>query len=812
MMSRDAIIAEALGEHRAGRLDVAEAAYRRLLAIDDGDPDANHYLGILLKQRGREDEALVCLGRAVAARPGEIKFRLNQALVLHEAARFAEAEAAFRAALAIDPMRPEAYLGLGVAVAAQGRYSDAEGHFRQVLAQVPDHADAAFNLGIALRGQGRRAEAADILRRLPASAKVLSTLLSTLLELGDNAGAAEVGARLVAIVPEAGTAHFGLARALDNLGRLVEAVAAYRRAVEVDPALVAAWSCLGMAESRLGRFEAGAAAFRRAVEFDPDCAENHYNWGRASQDAGDPAAAEGHYRRALALDPGYPAASLNLGVVLRRLDRAAEAEAIYRNLLAAHPDHVAAHTNLAAVLLDQSRFDEAEKSARAALAAGGDADAHGNLGGALVRQGRAAEAFDSYAAAVAAAPPAGAAGHFRNMLFTAVYRDDLDAERMGALHREFGRLVGGRRPLAVGRRPGGGRIRLGYLSSDLRMHPVATNMLPVIRAHDRSAFEIHFYSIGAKADEVTDTLRGLADGWRDVSGLSDEAAARLIHSDGIDILVCLAARFDDNRPEICGWRPAPVQISLHDGATSGLAEMDYIIGDRWLLPRHTSEFFSERRLRMPQFYVADLPAGLPPPPAAPRSGAPVFCCFNGPAKISPSVLAAWGRILAALPTARLVLKYHEHYRSAPLRERMLAAMTAAGARPDQVAFIADRDEGGRFLARYNEVDIALDTFPFCGSTTSFQSLAMGVPVVTWAQPRMISRWTAAMVSALGMEELIAASAEDYVARAIAAAGSIESWRSRRGAIRAALATSRLCDSGRWTRHLERLYRAVWRRV
>ena len=136
----------------------------------------------------------------------------------------------------------------------------------------------------------------------------------------------------------------------------------------------------------------------------------------------------------------------------------------------------------------------------------------------------------------------------------------------------------------------------------MRRHPVAGNMAPVIKSHDRDAFAVHIYSAATQVDQITESLRAQADDWRDVAGLSDEAVARLIRADGIDILVCLAGRFDDNRPAVCGWRAAPVQISLHDVATSAMPEADYIIGDSWLLPRRGGEYFSERRLRLPQYW------------------------------------------------------------------------------------------------------------------------------------------------------------------------------------------------------------------
>ncbi len=626
-------------------------------------------------------------------------------------------------------------------------------------------------------------------------------------------------------------------------GKTAEAVRLLSRYVQVAPSDAGGWVNLGNARQALGQSAEAAAAFRAALPLAPGAAAIHYNLGNALRDCGDGESAIAAYRQALALQPAYPKALSNLGVALNDAGRVVEAVAVLERAVALDPGSADHHGNLATALQGLGRFDEAIAAHRRAIALAPEraiahfnlgnalreagrgeeaagafraalrlqpdfAEAHANLGRALQAMGRPAEAMACYQAALAAEKPESSAYIHRNIMGCAVYRDDLDAADLRRLHQDFAARFGasGEREEERGRERG--RIRIGYLSSDLRDHPVAGNMMPVIRDHDRAAFAIHLYSLGVRRDAVTDRLRALADGWHDVAGLSDEAIARQIRADGIDILVCLAGRFDDNRLSVCGRRAAPVQISLHDVATSGLAEMDYIIGDRWLLPRPDGEYFSERRLRLPQFYLADPPADLPPPPAVPRRGPPVFCCFNNPAKINATALGLWGRILAALPDARLVLKYLDAYASAELRRRVLAAIGGDG---DRVEFITGRDDTARLLARYNDADIALDTFPFSGSTTSFQALAMGVPVVTWPWERMVGRWTAAMLHPLGLDELIAASADGYVAKAVAVARDVESWRRRRGEIREAVATSRLCRSPRWTRHLERLYRAVWRR-
>ena len=668
-----------------------------------------------------------------------------------------------------------------------GRLAEAEAMYRRVAADAPLNAGVLYNLGVVQYLQGKPGDAVTTLRRA------------------------------TALKPDFPEALCNLGLILIDLRRTDEAIAALRRALALRPDYPVAWCGLGKALREAEQFDDVAAAARRAIALTPAYAEAHGILGLALKDLGRFDDALAAQRQAIALNPGFAEAWNNLGVVLKAMGRFGEAADAYGRAIAFKPGFAEAHSNLGSALLAQGRLDQAAAALGQAIALRPDfPEALSNLGRAVLAMGLAPQAMDCYRAALALEAPKNSAPIHRNMMACAVYADDMDAGQVREIHQAFAHQFGGRdgilgAPPARSRDDASRPIRVGYLSSDLYEHPVARNMLPVFRDHDRTGFSIHVYYAGTVNDGVTAQIRPLADGWNDVAGLSDLAIARRIRADAIDILVCLAGRFDENRLPVCGFRAAPVQISLHDVATSGLAEMDYIIGDRWLLPPGGSEYFTERRLRLPQFYIADLPPHLPPP-KAPRTGAPVFGCFNNPSKISPTALALWGRILAARPEARLALKYRHAYASPDLCRRIRAQLTAAGAGAEQVTFIADSADAQAFLALYNDVDIALDTFPFCGSTTSFQALAMGVPVVTWPQDRMVSRWTAAMLHPLGLTELIAGSADDYVAKAVEVAGAVELWRRRRTSIRDAVAASRLCRSPRWSRHLERLYRAVLRRI
>ncbi|MFD2232277.1 tetratricopeptide repeat protein [Phaeospirillum tilakii] len=747
-----ACFAAARDDHQAGRLLDAARRARAILARDPRHAPSLHLLGLVADQAGHSRLALGLIERALALDWLAAPYHASLGMVLRRLGQPRRAAASYESALSLAPDWVELQVQAALLWRELGDTTRAAEGLRAALRLRPDWAELWFALGQAENERGRPAEAAEAFATAvglrPDDNEAQLGLGLTLKRLGRVEEAAAAFATAAALRPEDPRARINLGATLTALGRLDAAAAAYREAARLDPGRVEPHSNLGIVLLNLGRHDEAAAAFQAALALRPDMAELHCNLGNLHKTMWQFEAAAARYRTALDLNPGLAAAWVNLGIVHALVGQPEQACACFESALATDPG------------------------------------------------------------------PDDALAIQRSLLFTAASRDDLAPEAIAALHRRFGQRYGGRGPLAP--RPAartgeaGRRLRVGYLGSDFRRHPVATNLLPVLRAHDRARFEIHCYSLGSRRDEITTQFESLADGFHPVAGRPDEAIARQIAADGIDILVVLAGRFDQNRPSVAGWRAAPVQISLFDVATSGLAEMDYLVADRRLLPPGGTEYFTERPLRLPRFYLADLPPL--PPPGPERQGAPVFCCFNNPAKIGPATLALWGRLLTARPDARLVLKYMGLYASAELRARFLAALTAAGATPDQIEMIAEHDDEAGFLARYHDADIALDPFPFSGSTTSFQALAMGVPVITWPWPRMISRWSAAMLAPLGLDELIAGSAEDYLARALAAADGVAGWRRRRGEIRAALATSALCDGPRWTRQLERLYRAVWRRA
>jgi len=760
----------------AGRLAEAEELYRRLLRDRPAEVSALLGLGLIAHQTKRPRDALHLLVRVILLNPDIAVCHSNFSHACHILGQMNMAERHRRRVVALQPAAPLSRITLSEMLWQQGAYSEAVHHGKLAVCLDPTLFAAHGNLGAAFGSAGHP----DL--------------------------ASRSFSRTVTLHPASAEAYANLASVLYSSRRMQDATAAGRRAAALAPDLAGAQDCLGLVFHSQDLQEHAVAAFVRALTLVPDLPMTLNNLGTALQASARLAAAKSCYRRALCLAPAYPAAYGNYANDSDLSCQSNEAVSHLGRAIRLAPNDAGIYCQCARNLQLRGLPGGAEDChRRAVIHVPANFDAWNGMGALHVELGRLSLADTELSRALVLRPDHSRC--WRNRLTCATYRDDMTVAAVNDLHRAFSQAVPHAASLnspVSSSRPE--RLRIGYLSSDFRDHPVGMSMLEAFRHHDRSSFAIHCFAEVRSPDHITEQFRRFGDRWRNIGGMSDAEVAQCIRHDNIHVLVCLAGHFDGNRPQVAALRAAPVQISLHDIATSALSEMDYIIADRWMLPRNHEEYFSERPLRLPQFYLGALPSILPELRPGNGERAPVFGCFNNPAKITPTVLRLWQSILAAMPEGRLLLKYQDRYSSAELRRQILRYLPA-----EQLCFVTEREDWQSLLARYNEVDVALDTMPFSGSTTSFQALTMGVPVVTWPQNRMVSCWTAAMLRGVQMTELIADSAENYVSIALAVAGDCAAWRQRRPEIRQRLAASRLCDAARWTRHLERLYNAAWRR-
>jgi protein O-GlcNAc transferase len=616
--------------------------------------------------------------------------------------------------------------------------------------------------------------------------------------------------------PEHFDATLGLAIIHATGGNLDKAIALFEKATSIRPGDADAHFNLGRALADNGRLDEAAGAYRRSLEIDPREEGPHVNLGNLLKDQGDLAGAADCFRRALVINHNQAMTHSNLGNVLEKLGQPDDAVASHQRALALTPDNPQMLSNLGTARLEQGRLDDAVASYRRALEIDPRfAVAHYNLGNTLKYLGRVDDGVASLRRALEIDP--GDAKTERSLLSAllnvpGLSVHDLFDEHLTIAGNQSAGIVAIDAPFANDPAEGR-RLRVGYLSSDFRSHSVGTNLFPLLSAHDRTQFEVFCYADVLRPDAMTERFRSCADHWRAIAGQTDSQVARMIRADAIDVLVCLAGRFDRNRPLVCAYRAAPVQVSLFDGATSGLEEMDYWLTDDYLNPPDTPEKFTEELYRLPVFYqyppTDDAPAVQPTP--ADQAGFIMFGSFNNPAKVNEQVLDLWAGVLKSVPGSRLLLKYKNWYSQASLQDHAAEQFAACGVERDRILFEAASDTFAEHLGRYGAVDIALDPFPFNGATTTFQALWMGVPVVSLAGQSFISRMTGSILHQTGLGDLVADTPAAYVDCAKTLAIDVERLRTLRSGLRDRVASSLLCDAPAYARSLETAFRDIWQK-
>ena len=351
------------------------------------------------------------------------------------------------------------------------------------------------------------------------------------------------------------------------------------------------------------------------------------------------------------------------------------------------------------------------------------------------------------------------------------------------------------------------RLRIGYVSSDLRDHPIGHVLIGPLEAHDRDRFEVTIYCSAVRTDAMSEQFAACARR-RQVYGLDDRTVASLIRTDGIDVLVHVAARFSGNRPDLAAYRAAPVQLAIFDVTSSGHQAITATVTDADLHPLDSRERFIEPVIRIPTGVAYLRPPALAIAPCR-EDGVVVFGSANNPAKWSAATLSLWSEVLAAVPSSRLWLKFHARTSDPPTRAALSARLAEHGLPLDRV----DYDDTGTakdfHLAALSKIDIVLDPLPFGGATASFEALWMGVPVVTLAGDRMMSRTSAMLLRHLGLEDLVARDRADYIAIASRLAGDLDRRRRLRAELRSLMECSGLLNATTFVRSLETIYRVTW---
>jgi protein O-GlcNAc transferase len=619
--------------------------------------------------------------------------------------------------------------------------------------------------------------------------------------------------RALELNPDDFVAHNCVGNLLCNLGRAHDAMGHFRAAIRINPDIAALHYNLGNSLKDLGQRDDAVASYRRALEINPDIAVAHCNLGGVLADLGNADEAVASYRRSLEIDPGAAITHLNLGNSLKELRQLDEAVASYLRALEIDPGCVDAHTNIGDIQKDLGQLHDAVASQRRALQINpASAAAHNNLGNALKDLGRFDDAIASYRKALEFDP--GFAVAHSNLLLALNYSAGHAVPYCVEQAREFGRALDLR---AVEKfsawqcSPRPERLRVGLVSGDFRSHPVGFFLAGPLAHVDPARVELIAYSTADRADALTDILRPHFAEWTSLAHVTDDDAARLIHDAGVHILVDLSGHTANNRLPVFARRPAPVQCSwLGYFATTGVAQMDHLLGDPFVTPAEEASHFTENVWRLPECYLCFAPPALAlnvgPLPAMAR-GHIVFGCFNNLAKMNDAVVTLWARLLQAVPGSQLLLKTAQ-LNDFNVRETTLRRFAALGVASDQL-LLEGSSPRSELLAAYDRVDIALDPFPYPGGTTSVEAMWMGVPVVTRRGDRFLSHVGESIARNAGQSDWIAADDEDYLAKAVAFATNLEQLAMSRANLRQQVLNSPVFDAPRFARHFENAMWGMW---
>lgn len=603
-------------------------------------------------------------------------------------------------------------------------------------------------------------------------------------------------------------------RQAELIGQLEAACDYYQRAITAEPDYPGGYLNLGIVLAARGMHADAQLAYEQALNLDTKNAYAQYNLGHLAFTQGEFLEAECWLRAALENKPEFPEAHVVLADTLEALgqDEAALDELA---LALQQPDvHPGTYFNYALLAIKLRRHEDSEDAIRSFLAVEpGHLGAMQILSNALWGQGLCTESLECLAAIKSQLP--NALEIESRILFLLNVDHSISAEELFQRHCEFGKeieeVVPRRFYWPQDVRMPGRPLHIGYISGDYNWHPVAMFMIPVLERHNRDQFTIYCYSTGSKSDDITKKISSLPDHWINSAELSETELADKINQDRIDILVDLGGLTANSRLTVFAQQPAPVQVSWMGYLnTTGLTRMHYRLCDERTDPLDIADaLHTEKLVRLPfsqWCYRPFISVAAAKQPPWELNDFITFGSYNHVLKISPAVCAVWADILKQVPGSRLLCVGLSSTRK---MSELLSELTMSGVDSERIQFIA-RTSLDQYYGWFSEADIALDTFPYGGGTTTFDALWMGVPVVAAKGSTPTSRSAASILEALGLDEWVAPSIDDYVRVAVERANDREQIAALRRTLRPRLQASPLMDEERFVRDLETAYREMWR--
>ena len=706
----------------------------------------------------------------------------------------------------LSPHTSDGFNNLGVLLQEQGKLQDAIAAFQRALSLTPDNAGVYVNLGNALLDQGQPAEAIAAYARAvslkPDYAGAYSNIGNALQLQGKSAQAISAYETALSLNPEDAETHNNMGNVLRSQGKFADATAAYQKALSLRPDYAEAYYNIGTALSDLGRFDDALAAYRKALTLRPNDAGAHNAMGSALQRQGRLDEAISAYAQALSLMPRYAGAANNMGVALQELGKPEQAIAAYERALSIKPDYADAHSNLGITLQDQGKIMDAIAAYRKALALTPE---NPGIEAQLYYQLRQTCDWTGMSQTNAALGRLGASGKSIPPFLALPLEDDPQRQLIRSQNYASAKFRNPSATKFVAPDKFPSKLRIAYFSSDFHYSPGMYLMAGLLQQHNRTEFEIYAYSYGPpRNDEMRNKVVSGVDTFFDIRTMSNTDVAQHVKEHKIDIAINRDGYTKNSRTELFAARLAPVQIHyLGYPSTLGSDLFDYIVADPIVVPGQARKFYSENIIYLPHSYqpnddtrvIADAHTtrhdfDLP-------ESAFVFCCFNNSYKISPTEFDIWMRLLHKVEDSVLWLLRTNKWAVDNLRKEAVARKID----PSRLIF-AEKIPHAHHLARHRHADLFIDTFNVNAHTTASDALWAGLPVVTKLGQQFAARVSASLLSAIGLEDLIAYSAPEYEALILELASNPEKLRAIRDRLSRNRTIQPLFNTKLYTQHFE----------
>ena len=722
------------------------------------DPILPNLVGTLYQSSGKGEAAISSFKQAIKLKPDFYQAYYNMAISLKDSDKHQDAIDANKKAIKLNPNYVAAHANMGLSLYALQRFEEAILSYEKSIKLNPNFYHVHENLGNALQEIDRCDDA------------IISYI------------------KAIKLKPDNDAIYFSLGNALEKVGNHDGAIGSYIKGLRINPDNARAHLMLGFLQSEQYRPEEALASYRKSIELDPDYAESHLYLGKQLSKGKRYDEAIISYQKSIELNSDNDQVYFDLGYALIQTDRLNEALINFEQALKLNPDNTDIHMHMATIFNNLRNYEKVISSFKKGLE---------NIA--------ESKNFDRFS---------------QSFFHLSILKDlDSNIEKMALNCQEeltqiYNKKIKNSRDFTFADYKSKGsskKLRIGLVSGDLRKHPVGFFVKPLLQFIDREGYEICCFSntIDKLEDDFTKELKSYAPEWYSIGDMDDAQAAKLIHEKNIDVLIDLSGHTTRSRLPMFSYRPAPVQAMwLGYWDTTGLKEIDYIIGDPYLLPEGVNHNFTEKLVHLEDCWICfeppDIDFSISEPPAI-KNGFITFGCFQKSVKVTKHTNMVWSEILKQVPRSKLLFKLNQ--KVIDTRSMILKDFTDNNIDSSRIIF-QDPSPREKYFISYHDIDIALDTFPYPGLTVACDTLWMGVPIITKKGNSFLSNLGHTVAMNSDHSEFCASDDQEYIEKAVSLAQDIDKLNQERLARRDKLLASNLCDGPSFAKSFEKLMKKI----